>query len=115
MTDSVRGEGDAINVDSGAGNDLITAAALGTDRAALTLTGNIPWVDRDFAWKQHNLNVAHTWTMGPSMFNQLRGTYVRQFGAITMDDPGTGGKPPIHIENQTTASTGGRALRTVAA
>ena len=53
----------------------------GVDTQPMTLTGNIPWVDRDFAWKQHNVNVSHTWTMGPSMFNQLRGTYVRQFGA----------------------------------
>jgi hypothetical protein len=53
----------------------------GVDTQPLTLTGNIPWVDRDFAWKQHNVNLAHTWTLGPSMFNQLRGTYVRQFGA----------------------------------
>ena len=26
-------------------------------------TGNIPWVDRDFKWTQHNLNVADTWTL----------------------------------------------------
>ena len=43
--------------------------------------GNIPWVDRDFKWNQHNVNLAHTWTLRPSMINQLRGTYVRQFGA----------------------------------
>ena len=54
----------------------------------MTLTGNIPWVDRDFAWKQHNVNLAHTWTLGPSMFNQLRGTYVRQFGA-RVNNPAT--------------------------
>ena len=43
--------------------------------------GNIPWVDRDFDWKQHNLNVTHSWTLNSSTINQLRGTYVRQFGA----------------------------------
>jgi hypothetical protein len=53
----------------------------GTDTQPLTLTGNIPWVDRDFKWNQHNLNLAHTWTMSPTTINQLRGTYVRQFGA----------------------------------
>ena len=52
----------------------------GTDTQPLTLTGNIPWVDRDFKWKQHNVNLAHTWTLSPSTINQLRGTYVRQFG-----------------------------------
>src|SRR6267142_5148378 len=53
----------------------------GTDTQPLTLTGNIPWVDRDFKWNQHNLNLAHTWTMSPTTINQMRGTYVRQFGA----------------------------------
>jgi hypothetical protein len=46
-----------------------------------TTGGNIPWVDRDFNWTQHNLNAADTWTLGPTMFNQLRFTYMRQFGA----------------------------------
>src|SRR5437667_2276188 len=48
----------------------------GVDTQPMTLTGNIPWVDRDFAWKQHNVNVSHTWTLGPSIINQLRGNYV---------------------------------------
>ena len=52
----------------------------GTDTQPLSLTGNIPWVDRDFKWKQHNLNVADTWTLSPTMINQLRFTYTRQFG-----------------------------------
>jgi hypothetical protein len=52
----------------------------GTDTQPLSLTGNIPWVDRDFKWNQHNVNVTDTWTLGPTMFNQLRFTYVRQFG-----------------------------------
>jgi hypothetical protein len=42
--------------------------------------GNIPWVDRDFKWKQHNLNVADTWTLSSTMINQLRFTHTRQFG-----------------------------------
>ena len=29
----------------------------GTDTQPLSLTGNIPWVDRDFKWNQHNLNI----------------------------------------------------------
>ena len=53
----------------------------GVDTQPLTGTGNIPWVDRDFAWTQHNVNAAHTWTLGSSTINQLRGNYVRQFGA----------------------------------
>ena len=34
----------------------------GTDTQPLSLTGNIPWVDRDFKWSQHNVNLADTWT-----------------------------------------------------
>ena len=41
--------------------------------AAVAARGNIPWVDRDFKWNQHNLNVADTWTLSPTMINQLRG------------------------------------------
>ena len=52
----------------------------GTDTQPLSLTGNIPWVDRDFKWDQHNLNVADTWTLSPTTINQLRFTYTRQFG-----------------------------------
>ena len=53
----------------------------GVDTQPLTGTGNIPWVDRDFRWTQHNLNTTHMWAITPTMINQLRATYVRQFGA----------------------------------
>jgi hypothetical protein len=49
--------------------------------AGTTTGGNIPWVDRDFNWTQHNVNVVDTWSLSSSVFNQLRFTYVRQFGA----------------------------------
>lgn len=52
----------------------------GTDTQPLSVSGNIPWVDRDFKWTQHNLNVADTWALSPAAINQLRFTYVRQFG-----------------------------------
>ena len=52
----------------------------GTDTQPLSGSGNIPWVDRDFKWTQHNLNVADTWTLSPTIINQLRFTYMRQFG-----------------------------------
>jgi hypothetical protein len=52
----------------------------GTDTQPLSLTGNIPWVDRDFKWSQHNVNLANTWTLSPTTINQFRVTYTRQFG-----------------------------------
>jgi hypothetical protein len=60
----------------------------GTDTQPMSLTGNIPWVDRDFKWSQHNLNLADTWTVSPTMINQLRATYTRQFGG-RVNDPTT--------------------------
>jgi hypothetical protein len=53
----------------------------GTDTQPLSVTGNIPWVDRDFRWTQHNVTAADTWTLSPAIINQLRVNYVRQFGA----------------------------------
>ncbi|MEO5742392.1 MAG: carboxypeptidase regulatory-like domain-containing protein, partial [Vicinamibacterales bacterium] len=44
-------------------------------------SGPIPWVDRDFKWTQHNLNLAETWILSGTTINQLRFTYTRQFGA----------------------------------
>jgi len=52
----------------------------GTDTQPMSGSGNIPWVDRDFTWTQHNVNVADTWTLSPSMINQLKFSYTRQFG-----------------------------------
>jgi len=52
----------------------------GTDTQPMSGSGNIPWVDRDFKWKQHNLNAGDTWTVSPTMINQLKFTYTRQYG-----------------------------------
>jgi len=52
----------------------------GTDTQPLSLSGNIPWVDRDFKWNQHNVNLAHTLTLSPTRINQFRASYMRQFG-----------------------------------
>ena len=67
----------------------------GTDTQPLSLTGNIPWVDRDFRWTQHNVNLAHTWTVSSNTINQFRVTYMRQFGgrvnnpALSLGDLGS--------------------------
>jgi hypothetical protein len=52
----------------------------GKDTQPLSGSGNIPWVDRDFNWTQHNVNASDTWTLSPSMINQLKFTYTRQYG-----------------------------------
>lgn len=52
----------------------------GTDTQPLSLSGNIPWVDRDFKWSQHNVNFADTWVLSPNAINQFRISYMRQFG-----------------------------------
>ena len=52
----------------------------GTDTQPLSLTGNIPWVDRDFKWNQHNVNFADSWVLSPNAINQFRVSYMRQFG-----------------------------------
>ncbi|HXG54307.1 MAG TPA: carboxypeptidase regulatory-like domain-containing protein [Vicinamibacterales bacterium] len=52
----------------------------GTDTQPLSLSGNIPWVDRDFQWNQHNVNFADSWALSPSAINQFRVSYMRQFG-----------------------------------
>jgi hypothetical protein len=42
--------------------------------------GNIAWSQQDYTWKQQNFNVGDTWTISPTLFNQFRVTYVRNFG-----------------------------------
>jgi hypothetical protein len=59
------------------------------------LLGNINWVDREFSWKQQNYNLSETWTISPTMINQFRLTYVRNFGgrvntpALSLGDLGS--------------------------
>jgi hypothetical protein len=45
-----------------------------------TGSGGLPWSSRAFKWTQQNTNVSDTWTISPTLFNQLRATYVRNFG-----------------------------------
>ncbi|MDQ3688073.1 MAG: TonB-dependent receptor [Acidobacteriota bacterium] len=45
-----------------------------------SMSGSLPYVTRTFSWKQQNFNLGETWTINPEMINQLRLTYVRNFG-----------------------------------
>jgi hypothetical protein len=52
----------------------------GSETEGFVGTGNLPWTKRVFSWRQHNANISDTWTVNPAMINQLRLTYVRNFG-----------------------------------
>ncbi len=45
-----------------------------------TLIGNLPWASQFFTWTQNNINAGDTWTISPTVLNQLRLTYVRDIG-----------------------------------
>ncbi len=47
------------------------------------LLGNIPWVSRNFTWSQHNWNASDTWIVTPTMVNEFRTAYIRDFGGRT--------------------------------
>jgi hypothetical protein len=41
---------------------------------------DLRWVDRNFKYTQHNVNIGDTWSPGGATVNQARITYVRNFG-----------------------------------
>lgn len=49
--------------------------ASGLDRE--TLAGTLPWSRREMQTTQHNINASDTWTISPSVVNQLRVSYMR--------------------------------------
>ncbi|MCU1236569.1 MAG: TonB-dependent receptor [Candidatus Solibacter sp.] len=51
-----------------------------TGEDVVGLLGNVPWVSRDFSWRQYNYNVNETWIVSPVMINQATASYVRNFG-----------------------------------
>lgn len=44
------------------------------------LRGTLPYVGRSFSGTQHNVNLSHTWTVSPTTINQIRLSYIRNFG-----------------------------------
>jgi hypothetical protein len=54
--------------------------AKGSDLDVFAGNTDLRWVDRNFNYKQHNVNIGDTWTLGASTVNQARVTYVRNFG-----------------------------------
>jgi outer membrane receptor protein involved in Fe transport len=59
------------------------------------LIGNLPWVSRDFNWRQYNYVASETWIISPTKINQFNGSYIRNFGgrvnlpAISLGDLGS--------------------------
>ncbi len=47
------------------------------------LLGNLPWVSRDFSWRQYNYNLSDTWIVSPTKINEFRVAYIRNFGGRT--------------------------------
>lgn len=43
-------------------------------------TGNLPWSQQEFDWRQHEANVSDTWSISPNQINQVWLTYTRNFG-----------------------------------
>ncbi len=43
-------------------------------------TGNLPWSQQEFDWRQHEANVSDTWSISPNKINQIWLTYTRNFG-----------------------------------
>lgn len=41
---------------------------------------NLPYGLQQFSWRQHNANVSDTWTLSPTLINQVWATYTRNFG-----------------------------------
>ncbi|MEK7406737.1 MAG: TonB-dependent receptor [Acidobacteriota bacterium] len=52
----------------------------GEDIEKLVGGANFRWSERQFSWKQQNVNLSDTWTVNPNTVNQVRLTYVRHFG-----------------------------------
>ncbi len=42
-------------------------------------SGNLPWSQQQFSWRQHDVNASETWVISPSKINQLWLTYTRNF------------------------------------
>jgi hypothetical protein len=43
-------------------------------------TGNLPWSQQQFTWRQHEANVSDTWSISSNKVNQVWLTYTRNFG-----------------------------------
>ncbi|MBI4903021.1 MAG: TonB-dependent receptor [Acidobacteria bacterium] len=64
----------------GRGHQLTGSYFLQKGENIESLAGNLAWSQRLFSWRQQNFNASDTWVINPGTINQLRLTYVRNFG-----------------------------------
>jgi hypothetical protein len=43
-------------------------------------TGNLPWAEQQFKWRQHNVNVSDTWVISDNKINQAWFSFIRNYG-----------------------------------
>ena len=51
-------------------------------------TGNLPWANQEFKWRQHNVNVSDTWVVSTNKINQAWFSFNRNFGG-RLNQPAT--------------------------
>jgi outer membrane receptor protein involved in Fe transport len=71
-----------LKLDHSAGKSHLLSASyfMSQGKDTQVLAGDLPWTERSFEWRQHNVNLGDTWTLNSSTINQTRLTYVRNFG-----------------------------------
>jgi Carboxypeptidase regulatory-like domain len=51
-------------------------------------TGNLPWANQEFKWRQHNVNISDTWVVNTNTINQAWFSFNRNFGG-RLNQPAT--------------------------
>ena len=62
-------------------HQLTASYFFNTGKDVEPLRGDLPYTRREFSWRQHNINAGDTWTVSGTMVNQLKFTYVRNYGS----------------------------------
>ncbi len=62
-------------------HQLTASYFFNTGKDVEPLRGDLPYTKREFSWRQHNINAGDTWTVSGTMVNQLKFTYVRNYGS----------------------------------
>jgi hypothetical protein len=71
-------------------HQLTASYFFNTGKDIEAMRGDLPYTRREFSWRQHNINAGDTWTISSSMVNQLKFTYVRNYGSRLNTPPESG-------------------------